>query len=84
MQKFVLWCLMIVALALALYTNLADAQVTASLGACMVAVGDSAKGLQFCASLRTGSWLWSIVFYTALVMAALAGWAIHLSSKSKP
>jgi hypothetical protein len=83
MQKLVLVCLVAVALALALFSSMADAQVTASLGSCMAAVEESARGQQFCISLRAGSWLWSIVLYTALFMAGLAGLAIYLGPKAK-
>lgn len=76
MLRFLLTVLLLIAIALALYANVGDAQVTSSMGACAMAVGASTQGAQFCNSLRIGSSLWAVVFYAGLAMAALAALAL--------
>ena len=78
MVKSLLALLIVLALVLALYTNIGEAQVTASWGACSSVLGASAvEGKRFCESLRAGTLLWAVVFYVSLAMAALAGVALY-------
>jgi len=85
MIKVLLALLLLLALALTLYTNVGEAQVTAAWGACpSVTSASGAEGKRFCESLRVGNLLWAVVFYASLAMAALAGVALYVSLTRKP
>lgn len=79
MLKTILILILVLGLAMALYTNVGDAQVTAAWGACgtVTKAGDVAAK-QFCESLRTGHLLWSITFYGAIAIAGLAAAGLYL------
>lgn len=80
MIKGLLVFIVLLSLALALYSNVGDAQATVFSGICpSVADISTANGRQFCDSLQTGHLLWAIVFYTSVAIAAAAGAALYLS-----
>jgi hypothetical protein len=79
MVKALLALVIVLALALALYTNVGDAQVIASWGACSTIISASApQGARFCESLQTGHILWAVVFYASLAIAGLAAIALYI------
>lgn len=78
MPKALLILLLLMAMALALYSGVGDAHVTASQGACITTVANSADGARLCEMLNTGHRLWAIFFDAAIAMAVLAACSLYL------
>ena len=78
MTKILLILAIAVALALAVFSNVGDAQTTVSWGECANVVVANERGKAFCESLRTGHLLWSVVLYASALAAGLAGGALYI------
>jgi hypothetical protein len=81
MLKTLLTLVVVVAIALAVFSNVGDAQVTSAWGACGTVVAQDANGKAFCESLHAGAVLWSVVLYASAFIAGLAGAALYLLTR---
>jgi hypothetical protein len=76
--KILLGLVIALSLGLTLLSNVGSAWVTAASGACGISLtpkgapAPTAEALHFCASLRSGDYLWTVVFYVGILIATLA------------
>jgi hypothetical protein len=78
MIKALLILATLVSLALAVFSNFGDVQLTVASGECANVVAPGERGKAFCESLNAGRFLWTVVLHASALAAALAGVALYL------